>query len=354
MKRYNVITIAIICFAVIGLGLGSALAADQTNWKEQAENALRQVVSEIELSPGDRNLLVLTNAGYGRVNTQSTEAFLDVAHEITGCSVGERSLLAVHASVFDPLWFALFRKDTGKIVFVKWSGSQFERQHVDASPDKILTPQAWQEAGKGLIGSNLFSVVSISLTWAVDPPWSLLLAATYHDHFCPGLNSGYIIGQYVMKNLAPGSGDKYVFATAPAKCAADALQVMFNTTSGKSGGYAMAIDGKKLGEYALGDVTPMTVAMRVNNKKDECAGLVLGFDWSKAYATTGVKPDELHAKGGGSNPMFWVARVKMSSELARQPKEKLMDMIVVMKSFNGPAALADQIGAGDPYATAFK
>jgi hypothetical protein len=126
-----------------------------------------------------------------------------------------------------------------------------------------------------------------------------------------------------METLALGQGDRYVFATAPAKCAADALQVMFNSTSGKSAGYAMALGGKKLEEYASSGVKPMTVAMRINPKKDECTGLVLGFDWSKAFEATGVKPGELSPRDGKSDPMFWVARVKMSREMARLPMEQL-------------------------------
>ena len=352
MKRYTLIVLATIY--LVSLGYGVSLASDKANWMEKAEAALKLAQSEIQLSPGDRNLLLLTNAGYGQVKTWSTEGFLDLAHEVTGCSLGARNLLPVHASVLDPLWFALYRKDSGKMVFVKWIGSGFAIQLIDVSPNAIMTSKGWQEAQKGLIGPNLFSVVSISLAWAVDPPWPLLLAATYHDHFCPGINSGYIAGQYVMEALALSQGDRYVFASAPAKCAADALQVMFNTTSGKSAGYAMALGRKNLEEYASSGVKPMTVAMRINPKKDECTGLVLGFDWNKAFEATGVKPGELAPKGGKSDPMFWVARVKMSRELARLPMEQLNGMIVEMKSFSGPAALADQIGSGDPYIMAFR
>ena len=128
------------------------------------------------------------------------------------------------------------------------------QQTIDARPEAVLSPEGWQKAAGGLIGPHVFSVVSLSMTWAVDPPWHLLMAAAFHDHFCPGVNSGYIAGQYVMDKLPLGPGDKYVFVTAPAKCAADALQVMFNTTTGKSGGYAMAIGGKQLGAYASGGV----------------------------------------------------------------------------------------------------
>ena len=296
----------------------------------------------------------MTDAGYGQIGEQSTEAGIDLLQNITGCSPGSRTLLTVHASVLDSLWFSLYRKDTGKLVFVKWTGGDFEQQVADASPDKILSREGWKAAASGLMGPKTFSVVSMSLTWAVDPPWTLLKAACFHDHFCPGVNAGYIAGEYLKDKMALGPGDKYVFVTAPAICPADALQVMFNTTTGKMSGYSMAVDGKTLKEYSQGGIRPITVAMRVNQKEDACEGKVLGFDWGKAFKVTGVKPDELSPEGGKADPMFWIARVKMSRELAHMPKAELVGLIAELKSFSGPAALADQISGGNPYATAFK
>jgi formylmethanofuran dehydrogenase subunit E-like metal-binding protein len=246
--------------------------------------------------------------------------------------MGARSLLPIHSSLLDPFWFALFRKDTSRLVFAKWTDGAFHQQVLDASPEKILTRKAGKRPPPA-DRPNVFSVVSISRTWTANPPWPLLLAAAFHDHFCPGVNSGYCAGQYVMDRLPLEPGDKYVFVTAPAKCAADALQVMFNTTSGKSAGYSMAIAGDKLDAYASNGVQPMTVAMRVNQQKDVCTGLVLGFDWNKAYELTGVKADELAPQGGPTNPMFWIARVRMSYEMARMSEEQLKAFVVELKSF---------------------
>lgn len=325
-------------------------SADQPAWLDSCRTALNRAMSEIGLSRADSNLLVLTNAGYGTIDNQSTEAFLDKASGETGCSMGTRSLLAVHTGVQEPLWCALFRKDTGKLVFLKWTGKGFEHQIIDASPERILTPDGWKKASSGLIGQKVFSVVSLCVTWAVDPPWTLLLAATFHDHFCPGVNSGYIAGQYFMEKLPLGAGDQYVFVTAPGRCPADALQVMFNTTAGKGAGYTMAISGESLGKYAKDEVQPSIVAMRVDRKSDKCDGMILGFNWSRAYSDTGVKAEEIAPKGGPNNPMFWVARAKMSRELARLSNDQLISYIVNLKSFSGKANLADKVAGGDPYA----
>jgi formylmethanofuran dehydrogenase subunit E-like metal-binding protein len=325
-------------------------AEDQHAWLDLGRTALKSAMSEIGISRAHQNLLVLTNAGYGTVDNKSTEAFLDIASGETGRSMGTRSLLPIHTGIQEPLWCALFRKDTGKLVFLKRTGKRFEQQIIDAYPDKILTLAGWKDASSGLIGQRVFSVVSLCVTWAVNPPWTLLLAATFHDHFCPGVNAGYIAGQYLMEKLPLGAADQYVFVTAPGRCPADALQVMFNATAGKSSGYTMFIGGKCLDKYAKGGVQPSIVAMRVNRKSDKCNGMILGFNWNKAYADTGVKAKEMAPKGGPKNPMFWVARAKMSRELARLPREKLITYIEDLKSFSGKAALSDKVAGGDPYA----
>ena len=224
----------------------SGWASDRPSWLDSGRTALNRAMSEIGVSKANGNLLVLTNAGYGTIDNKSTEALLDMASQETGCSTGTRSLLAVHTGIQEPLWCALFRKDTGKLIFFKWTGKDFEQQIIDASPNKILTPDGWKQTSSGLIGQKVFSVVSLCLTWAVDPPWTLFLAATFHDHFCPGVNAGYIAGQYLKGKLPLGVGDQYVFVTAPGKCPADALQVMFNATAGKGSGYTMAISGESL------------------------------------------------------------------------------------------------------------
>jgi formylmethanofuran dehydrogenase subunit E-like metal-binding protein len=346
-------TLKVVLFLVSTVAFLNPFVAGAAGVPEElgkARQAVAGAMSEIGLAKGDRNLLVLTNAGYGRIGLHSTEAFVDLAKQESGCSLGTRSLLTIHTSIMEPLWCSIYRKDTGKLVFFKWTGEGFDQQVIDASPSTILTPAGWKAASSELIGQRTFSVISISLTWAVEPPWPLLLAATFHDHFCPGVNSGYIAGQYLMGKMPLGPGDQYVFVTAPGKCAADALQVMFNTTAGKSSGYTMAVTDEILAKYSNGKVQPSIIAMRVNKKADACKGMVLGFDWSRAYTDTRVKAEDMAPKGGPGNPMFWIARVKMSRELARLPEQQLLAYLVELESFSGKANLADKVAGGDPYA----
>ena len=293
-----------------------------------AQEALKMAFAKMEPPKGDPNLLVLTNGGYGQIGGQSTEPFLDIAQSVTGASFGARTLLPIHSSVNTPLWCSLFRKDTNRLVFFKWEGQQFVQQEVDASPEKILIPEAWKAAAEGPIRPFLFSVASISLTWAVDPPWPLLLAATYHDHFCPGLNSGYIVAEYCHGKLPLRAGDQYVFVAAPGKCAADALQVIFNTTPGKTSGYAMDIAPTILAKYERNKVLPMLVAMRVNRKADTCEGAVIGFDWNKAYRDTGVKAEEIAPRAGRAILCFGLPGLRCLESWPVYPKPRYLGILL--------------------------
>jgi formylmethanofuran dehydrogenase subunit E-like metal-binding protein len=265
MRKTAVILSLTLCLVIAGAAWSQA--TDKSPWLANAQEAVQKAYSEIGKAPELSGLLALSNAAYGQVEGQSAAAFISILQKATGCCLGLGNIALVHSSLLDRLWFALYRKDSGKLVFAKWNGSGFDQQILDARPEKLLTRQGWKQAATGLIGPHIFSAVSLSLTWAAGPPWPLFMAACFHDHFCPGVNSGYIAGQYVIEKLPLGPGEKYVFVTSPAKCAADALQVMFNTTSGKSAGYSMSISKETLKKYASGGITPMTVAMRINPKK---------------------------------------------------------------------------------------
>jgi len=323
--------------------------------KPKAQQALTASMAELGIKKGEAPFLVLTNAGYGQLGGRSTEAFLDLAADTTGRTMGTRSLLPVHTAMDEPLWFSLYRPDTHRLVFITSQGPDFKTQFIDAHPDKLLTPEGWKAAASGIIGNKrLFSVASISLTWAEKPAWPLLLAAAFHDHFCPGLNSGYFAAEYLKKKLPLHTGEKYVFVAAPSKCAADAVQVMFNATAGKEGTYGMNIAKKDWQKYFSQGTSPALIAIKVNGEADTCEGVVLGMNWKQAYEDTGVKAEEHAPKNGPQNPLFWTSRVKMSKRLASMPLEKQMGYLQEVQKFSGKASLAKQVAAGDPYQATVK
>ena len=194
-------------------GAGLADAGDASTAK--AAGAFEAAMKTLGVTPDQPGFMVLTNAGYGQVGGKTTEAYLDLLTKTTGRTPGTKTLLAVDTSCFEPLWFSFVRADTKDVVFVKSGPDGFGSQTFNLAPENIFKPEAWAAAAKGLVGKRMFSVVSISLSWAEGADWAMLKAAELHDHFCPGLNAGFIIKAKLDKDLPLGAGDSYVFVGAP-------------------------------------------------------------------------------------------------------------------------------------------
>lgn len=349
MKSLAAALVLLLCGAALGYGAESGPA--RTPAMKAAVVALWGGMAELGVTPDTKGFLVLTNAGYGEAGGASTEGYLDLITKITGRTPGTRSLLAVNTPCYEPLWFALCNRDSGELVYLKSSGGAFVSQSLDVRPESLFRPEVWAEAAKGPIGPRLFSVASISLAWSAGADWRMLKGAELHDHFCPGLNAGFIAKGYLDKHLPLGPGDRYVFIGAPSMCAMDALQSAYGATVGKSGAFSMYVP-EAAKRNAKDGVAPSIIALRVNAKKDACDGLVLGFDWSASEGATGVSAADRSPKGGKSNPLFFISRVKMSWKLAQMPLDEKLAYIKVLREFHGPAALAAAIqnGGADPYA----
>lgn len=320
---------------------------------EAARSALEKALAESGAAKGAKDILILTNAPSVRLDGDSAVAFLDTARDVAGVSIGARSLLPVHSSMLAPFWFSVYDAASGTLIYAMHKDGAFASQKIDARPEAIFTPENWKTASTGLIGGSIFSVVSISLAWAVHPDYISLAAASFHDHFCPGVNYGLIIGDYIEKNLPLGPGDAYVFAVAPSRCAADALQVMYNTTTGKGGDYGMAISDADAAKYATNGIAPTAVVMRVNKKNDVCEAVAFGIDSKRLYADIKLDEAGLSPQGGPQNPVYFITRTKAARELCRLPKEQRMGYVVELARTSGKAALAEQVTANDPYAHVF-
>ncbi|WP_272699589.1 FmdE family protein [Desulfovibrio sp. Fe33] len=355
MKKINSIfaTSFILLLLTSSPTLAAQLGLEWTPRMEAADTALKNAMETLAVQPDAPGFMVLTNAGYGQADGASTEPFLDVIAQATGRTPGTRTLLQVNTSCAEPLWFSVFRKDTMSAVFIKLGKDGFLSQQLNLAPDSLFRPEGWAGTGKGLIGSRLFSVASISLAWSADAPWPMLKGAELHDHFCPGLNAGFIAKAYLDRNLPLGPGDAYVFVGAPPICAMDALQSAFGATMGKHGSYSMQVPDKAA-KLAADGVAPVLIAMRVNKKKDVCEGVFLGFDWAKSESFTGVTNADRSPSGGKSNPLFYISRVKMSWKLAQMDMNDKLNCIKDLGRFDGPAALAAKVTAAgaDPYAAA--
>lgn len=311
------------------------------------EAALDDAMGTLDADTDDQDLLLITNAGYGTANGQPSEAYIDLAVAISGCTPGRHRLVSVVTPQDESLWFALYKDQTADLVFVRLTTQGTISQRIDLAPSAILTPEGWTAAKTGTLGPRTFSVVSMAMSWSAGAPWDLFMAAQLHDHFCPGLNAGYLIREYVRTALPKGKGDRYVFVGAPPFCAMDALQVLEGCTVGKKGAMAMMVQGPKGQGVPAG-----IIALRVNAAEDRCDGLVLGVDWPLIWELSGVSEKDMAPEGGPSNPMFHISRTTMSWKMAQMPMVQKMACVVERDRFTGPAKLAKAImsAKADPYA----
>lgn len=347
---FTLVLLALLTVAASGCA-GTYGAVPVTPAQHDADAALTGALETLGTRPGDADLLLITNAGYGQAAGVGSEPFVDIAMRATGCTPGTQSLLTIVTSPNEQLWFALCRPQAGKAVFLRLHDNGFARQTVDISPERILTPEGWTEAAKGEMGNRTFSVVSIALSRAAGATWPMLKAAELHDHFCPGLNAGFIVLEYLKRELPLAPGESYTFVGAPPFCAMDAFQILGGRTLGKRGVLGLLNTPEAGAALARDGVDPALIVLRVNAARDVCDGVVLGFDWSRAYAASGLGKDDLNPPGGYANPMFFISRATMSYQLAQVPLEDKLAYLVELRSFTGPASLAKRIAGGgaDPY-----
>ncbi|MCP4578496.1 MAG: hypothetical protein GY846_19655 [Deltaproteobacteria bacterium] len=318
---------------------------------QPASNALLKAHKEMGLQKGDKRLLTLTNAGYGTLKGQSTEAFLDIICETTGCTMGKGNLLMVHTPFTEPLWFGLFRKDTGKLIFNKWVKNSFKQKEINISPDKIMNPKAWMEAASKPMGrKNLFSMVSMANSWSMGAPWSLMKSAEFHNHVCPGIHAGCILGTYLKTAFPLRKGDKYIFIASPPYCPGDAVQMMFDATVGKKGTFAKGLNKKMIKQYAgalwheNAPLPPLVgIVLKVNGKADSCEGVVMGMDWKSLYSDVGMDYKTLSPEGGKKNPLFHITRIKLSQKMIGMAMADKLKYIKEIKRFSGKASLVKKL-----------
>jgi formylmethanofuran dehydrogenase subunit E-like metal-binding protein len=69
--------------------------------------------------------VLLTDAGYVKVDGETTRECIVTLREETGCSIGDGNLLTIHRSVNKPLWFAIFDNETKDCVYAVYKNEAF-------------------------------------------------------------------------------------------------------------------------------------------------------------------------------------------------------------------------------------
>lgn len=81
---------------------------------------------------------------------------------------------------------------------------------VTGDLDKMLADRKTGNLTQKELGSNAFSLISISNAWAHGAPYDLLSAVMLHNHFCPGVSSGYLLARFVEEKMPIEDGSSYI------------------------------------------------------------------------------------------------------------------------------------------------
>ena len=239
-------------------------------------NALVAGMKSLGAKPGAKDICVLTNANYVRLQGTTTEAYVDIIASKTGCSVGKRNFLFVNLRVQQGLLICLLNATTNQLYVIRYDGEKVRSEQIMMSEKKMRERGYLRTIGQGILGADGFSVATILGAWKIGAPYDLLKAGELHSHICPGTIMGYLTSKAILEHYALEDGEDYFLIGSPNECKEDVFQVMLGITPG-SGKLAI----KHLGEgqveknekYKL-----MGILLRWSPELERRIGIVLGIN----------------------------------------------------------------------------
>lgn len=311
-----------------------------------AKDPIDSAMEELDIQKGDPNLCVLTNATYVMLNGETTEKYVDIITEKTGCSIGQGNLLFFHRQVDYLMKVALFRKDTKDAVVLTYRGSETNTVSVNIDGNAATNPEKWKELEDALGRKDAFSIVTITNSWAKGCPYDLLKICEFHNHLCPGIITGYHLAYYILKDYPAKKGETYIWIASPAWCKDDAIQILFDLTPGKRSLYAK----EQPGELFAKKVPYAGILIIWKNKEKKGRGVVFQYDWGKVAEISGLDLSEFKPEGFKNNPTFFTTRLKCNWALLEN-LDKPEEFVRVFEEFDvTPELYAKLISSGvNPY-----
>jgi formylmethanofuran dehydrogenase subunit E-like metal-binding protein len=297
-------------------------------------------MNKLPFSKGDPEVLAFTDAGYiAKIGAYTTEKVLDGVMMTTGTSRGKGNLVNVHKPYNATLWFAFFHKESKDCVYLEAKGdvlksyldrertergaalrdfmklkddeifARIAKENIDA--DRLLSnPKAWQKKMIARIfGGNEFSLFTIANLWAMGLPNDFLKVAELHDHICPGLTSGYLIAEYLKKKL-PSLAPRYEYTiiAIPPWCKDDALIQIFETNVGHKRLFVKWLTKEQKKRLPKNAKNVANIVIRWERGAKKGNGLVVAFNWDKAFKGSETKRKDLRAF---DTYRWWWMRLKM-------------------------------------------
>ena len=250
-------------------------------WRRCGEEMTKLVHDKLGGRP--KKSIVLTNAGWAKVQGEDTTACLDGLAAKTGATVGRATLLRIHSAPTVPLWAFIgdFGNLTGCYVEVAKEQSELKielSEKEDISLGNLSANEAsWNEKmGRRVFGGREFPIFAIANLRQNNAPSELIDAALFHDHLCPGLTSGWLIAKYVQQNFPlRGPKESYTFFSLGPWCKEDAIQVVLNCTAGKRSHTSLPADDALQEQMKKHNIAG--IVLRYNKRLRKGEGYVLSF-----------------------------------------------------------------------------
>ncbi len=177
---------------------------------------VREGMQGLGAKKGNRHLCVLTNATYVKLKKKTGHGYVDMIQEETGCSIGKGNLLFFQRPVTYPLMIAIHKEDSGDARIIVHDGEESETFHFNIKGDSAADPKTFGKIMKMLKGDT-FSVVTTLTAHARGVPYDFLKCCEHHNHYCPGVTSGYFIANLIQKRYPAKKGQKHIWFACPLK-----------------------------------------------------------------------------------------------------------------------------------------
>ncbi|NLD56815.1 MAG: hypothetical protein GX651_01615 [Methanomicrobiales archaeon] len=290
-----------------------AAQPDGDRMEDIGQRAAYTAMNELGFTKGDAHVVVLTNAGRAIVNGKTTGRTLSGISDISGLENGRNTLWVVNRPDYKPVWFYFYNKNTGKGLYLEPDTAFYTMKNGEAS--SVAFYDTWSK--KVVVNGDLIQmladtdmgnktmkdmggnsgVIAIANGWAHGAPYDMLTAVMLHNHFCPGVSSGYILAKYVEQKMPITDGKSYVVISSPTWCKDDIFPMLWDTTPGKGGQYRYAIsdaDQEKLA--AKYGVRPAGIYILWDSKAKSGHAMLLGFNFDSTEWTGpswGQKPKQV-------------------------------------------------------------
>ncbi|MDI9395768.1 MAG: FmdE family protein [Euryarchaeota archaeon] len=251
------------------------------------------------------NTFIMTDIG----SPAGSDSFLnDFYSEFFGKDLKyTKNLLVVQNARNNPLWFAFFDKSSGNCTYIKVSYGDknkilsLETENIDfealsGSPEAIA---AWNEKlNSTVFDGRATTILTIANAWATgDLDYELMQCLGLHNHFCPGVSSGFVLAHWLEENYPLNEGVSYTVFSSPRWCKDDVFLKRWDASPGKGGIFVADLTAEER-EAIGGNIAGIFVVTDKN--AGTMKAVVLGYNSSIVSANSGAKADD----------PSWVSRYK--------------------------------------------